>query len=229
MNDINVLYLSIPYNWSNTYYKLLYLLAYNGKNIIDDCDYTCNNKGNNVFTCWNLFQSAIAAKELGEDKKANLFKDYVDKQLNYYIKNDKIELPKFDTNNYPKISIKPNGDDTYTLVILYKDYVKELQIPDNGSIIPDINYIYYGTINNKNIEDIDITSLIKVSNSIFGKSIEFTTTEDKNIICFISYIPLSFISAGLPLSCNEQKYNNLYYYYTDELIPSNTYIIINKL
>lgn len=229
MNDINVLYLSIPYKWSNTYYKLLYLLAYYGKNIIDDCDYVCNNKGNNVFTCWNLFQSAIAANELGEEKKANLFKDYVDKQLNYYINNNDIELPEFNTNDYPKLSIKPNGDNTYTLVISYKNYIKELKIPDDGTIVPDKNYIYYGITNSKNIEDIDINSLTKESYTIFGKSIEFTTTEDKNIICFISYTPLSFVCAGLPLICNMQQHNNLYYYYTDELIPSTTYITINKL
>ena len=143
MNDINVLYLSIPYKWSNTYYKLLYLLAYYGKNIIDDCDYICKNKGNNVFTCWNLFQSAIAANELGEEKKANLFKDYVDKQLNYYINNNDIELPEFNTNDYPKLSIKPNGNGTYTLIISYKNYIKELQIPDDGTVVPDENYIYY--------------------------------------------------------------------------------------
>ncbi len=229
MNDINVLYLSIPYKWSNTYYKLLYLLAYNGKNIIDDCDYICNNKGNNVFTCWNLFQSAIAANELGEDKKANLFKDYVDKQLNCYINNNNIELLKFDTNDYPKLSIKPNGNDTYTLVISYKDYVKELLIPDNGTVVPDAKYIYYGVINKGNIEDIDINSLTKESDTVFGKSLKFTTTKDKNVICFISYTPLSFISAGLPLICNMEQYNNLYYYYTDELIPSTTDITINKL
>lgn len=227
MNDINVLYLSIPYEWSNTYYKLLYLLAYNGKNIIDDCNYTCVNKGNNVFTCWNLFQSAIAAKELGEDKKANLFKDYVDKQLNYYINNNNIDLPQFNTDNYPKLSLKPNEDDTYTLVISYNNYIKELQIPDNN-INPNNDYIYYGVVNTNNVEDINTNNLTKTTSNIFGKSIKFITTTDNNIICFVSYIPLSFISAGLPLNCNIEQYNNLYYYYTDELIPSKTNIIINK-
>lgn len=236
MSDINVLYLSIPYEWSNTYYKLLYLLAYNGKNIIDDCNYTCANKGNNVFTCWNLFQSAIAAKELGEDKKATLFKDYVDKQLNYYINNDAIDLPKFDTNDYPKLSLKPNGDNSYTLVISYNDYTKELKIPDDGSVTPDpkpdtptdTNYVYYGVVNTNNVEDIDIDSLTKNNSDIFDKNIDFTTTESNSIICFVSNIKLSFISAGLPLTCNSKEYNNLYYYWTDELKPSISTITINK-
>lgn len=236
MSDINVLYLSIPYEWSNTYYKLLYLLAYDGKNIIDDCNYTCANKGNNVFTCWNLFQSAIAAKELGEDKKATLFKDYVDKQLNCYIRNDNIELPKFDTDDYPKLSLKPNGDDTYTLVISYNDYTKELKIPDDGSVTPepkpdnptDSTYVYYGVVNTNQSENVNISSLTKGDSSTFGKTISFTTTENDSIICFVSSIKLSFTSAGLPLTCNLKEYNNLYYYYTDELTPSTSTITINK-
>ena len=96
--NANLLYLCIPKAWNNTYYKLLYLLADEGKNIIDDCNYTCSNKGNNVFTCWNLFQSAIAANEIGETKKANLFINYIDKQLDYYSKNKNIIIPNIDEN-----------------------------------------------------------------------------------------------------------------------------------
>lgn len=226
MSDINVLYLSIPYQWSNTYYKLLYLLAYSGKNIIDDCNYLCNNKGNNVFTCWNLFQSAIAANELGETKKAELFIDYVDKQLDCYIRNDKITLPTFNTDDYPKLSLKPNGNDTYTLVITYKDYIKEIQIPESGIDLKDV--IYYGVTNSNNVEDIDLTTLTKESYSVFGKTLEFTTTKENDIICFISPIPLVFVSAGLPLTCNMEQYDSFYYYTTDRLLPSKTNIIINK-
>ena len=95
--NANLLYLCIPKAWNNIYYKLLYLLADEGKNIIDDCNYTCSNHGNNVFTCWNLFQSAIAANEVGENKKANLFINYIDKQLDCYIKGKDIIIPTIDT------------------------------------------------------------------------------------------------------------------------------------
>lgn len=52
-----------------------------GKTIIDDCNATCKGNGKQILNCWNLFQSAIANKELGNNKQADLFIDYINKQL----------------------------------------------------------------------------------------------------------------------------------------------------
>lgn len=89
----NVVYLTIPGDYIGVYYKLLYLLAAIGKDIISDCNYVCHNNGNNVFTCWNVFQSAIAAYNLGNTKEANVLIDYVNGQLDIYANNENIKVP----------------------------------------------------------------------------------------------------------------------------------------
>lgn len=75
-------YLTIPAEYVCVYHKLLILMADFGKTIVDDCNATCKGNGKNIFNCWNLFQSAIACKELGKDKEAEFFIDYITKQLN---------------------------------------------------------------------------------------------------------------------------------------------------
>lgn len=87
-DDTNIIYLKIPSRFKDTYYKLLHCLADFGKAIIVDCN---KNKGNinaNIISCWNLFQSAISCEELKRTKEADLFIDYIDKQLNIIYKND---------------------------------------------------------------------------------------------------------------------------------------------
>ena len=53
-----VLYLTIPSEWTCTYHQLINYIADAGKGIIDDCSFTCKGYGKKLFNCWGLFQSA---------------------------------------------------------------------------------------------------------------------------------------------------------------------------
>lgn len=75
-------YLTIPADWVCVYHKLLTYMADFGKTVVDDCNAICKGDSKNIISCWNLFQSAIACKELGKDKEAEFFIDYITKQLN---------------------------------------------------------------------------------------------------------------------------------------------------
>lgn len=75
------LYLTIPADYICTYHKLLVYLADFGKKLLDDCSAVCKGNNKTVVDCWNLFQSALACKSLGQDKQASLFIDYINKQL----------------------------------------------------------------------------------------------------------------------------------------------------
>lgn len=79
-------YLTIPADWVCVYHKLLTYMADFGKTIVDDCNAICKGHSKNIITCWNLFQSAIACKELGNDKEAEFFINYINKQLEYIYK-----------------------------------------------------------------------------------------------------------------------------------------------
>lgn len=86
-NIDNYTYLTIPDEYVCTYYKLLSYMADFGKTIIDDCNASCKGSGRNILTCWNLFQAALAAYELGRTKEADFFINYIERQLKQIYKN----------------------------------------------------------------------------------------------------------------------------------------------
>lgn len=66
-----VLYLTIPSEWTCTYHQLINYVADSGKAIIDDCSFACKGDGKKLFNCWGLFQSACAAYQQSDYTKAN--------------------------------------------------------------------------------------------------------------------------------------------------------------
>ena len=99
------LYLTIPSDYVCTYHKLLVYLADFGKNLLDDCSAICKGNNKTVVDCWNLFQSALACRTLGQDKQASLFIDYINKQLDNIYKGAN-EIVYNGGNYYP---ITPDG------------------------------------------------------------------------------------------------------------------------
>ena len=137
-----VVYLTIPIAWIPTYRRLISLIASAGKSVIDDCSYGCKGNGSVVFNCWNIFQSACAAKANGQSKQAQLFIDYVDKQIESYNKANNIKV----TDTSFKYIITPDGkcladgvikDDVVNLSLdsknkeIYDNYIKN---KDNGKV-----------------------------------------------------------------------------------------------
>ena len=99
------LYLTIPAEYVCTYHKLLVYLADFGKALLDDCSADCKNDNRNIIECWNLFQSAVVCRTIGQDKQANLFIDYINKRIDKVYK-DK-EASNFSGANYYPIT--PDG------------------------------------------------------------------------------------------------------------------------
>lgn len=99
------LYLTIPADYICTYHKLLVYLADFGKKLLDDCSAVCKGNNKTVIDCWNLFQSALACKSLGQDKQASLFIDYINKQLEQVYRGTDEKL--FNGGNYYPIT--PDG------------------------------------------------------------------------------------------------------------------------
>lgn len=78
---VDQVYLTVPTEWVCVYHKLLVYMADFGKTLVDDCTASCKGNGKNILNCWNLFQSALACKELGKTKEADFFIDYIRMQL----------------------------------------------------------------------------------------------------------------------------------------------------
>ena len=81
MNVEEMIVLSVPKEWEDTYIKLLTVISQSGEAILNDCSYGCKGDGSIMFNCWNIFQAACAAYALGNIKRANLYINYVNKQI----------------------------------------------------------------------------------------------------------------------------------------------------
>lgn len=85
-------YLTIPAKYICTYHKLLTYLADFGKKLLDDCSASCKGNNKTIIDCWNLFQSALACYTLGNTKQADLFIDYINKQLEHIYRGEDVEV-----------------------------------------------------------------------------------------------------------------------------------------
>lgn len=148
-------YLTIPSEYVCLYHRLLIYMADFGKEIIDDCNIICNGGNKSIINCWNLFQSAIACKELGKDKEAEFFINYIELQLkNIYHDNRKDEY----TSVFP--------------VTIDKDGFLKAQVTCGNDVIFTVNEktgeLYEHSINNNKIYNIVDNNLIvkgKVNNN----------------------------------------------------------------
>lgn len=75
-------YMTVPSKYVCVYHKLLVFMAQYGLDMLNDCSATCKGNNKNIVTCWNMFQSAMAAYQLGQDKLAETLLKYIKGQLN---------------------------------------------------------------------------------------------------------------------------------------------------
>lgn len=106
MGNNDLIYLSIPKKFESVYYKLLHAIADFGQQILKECD--SSNCDNNLISCWNLFQSAIACEELNRTKESELFINFIEKQLAIIYKNNIIDTK--DTIYAVFIGAHPSGE-----------------------------------------------------------------------------------------------------------------------
>lgn len=79
--DGTYVYLTVPLKYNCVYTKLLIMVSDLGIDLIKDCTSTCKGINRQVINCWNMFQAACAAYQLGEEKKADLLINYIIAQL----------------------------------------------------------------------------------------------------------------------------------------------------
>ena len=173
IKQADVIYLTIPGEYIDVYYKLLYLLAAVGKNIISDCNYICHNNGNNVFTCWNVFQSAIAAYNLGNTKEANVLIEYVNGQLDIYANNENIKVPDNFKDNYPNVTYTVNDDGTVNVVVRVNI---DGEIYENDMIVPSYDWSY-GASDAATPDTLLIEDLIKTGGHLVAGEYKVETTK----------------------------------------------------
>lgn len=93
----------------------------------------------------------------------------------------------------------------------------------------DNDACYYGASSAKNMSELNIEDLAKTDGDLVNKTINIETTEDKPFVWFVSRLQLVFYQAGFEASMNSTRLGDLYYYWSDELVPGNDNIYSIKL
>lgn len=135
-------YLVIPIEYASIFIKLMNLLNALGKEMIDNCDATCNGNGKTITTCWMLFQAAVEAYHIGNAEEANDLVKYIENKLDIIVKEDTEQVGEFfvDENLTIKGACQANKEvkvfidkEDYSA---YEDYLLH---KDNGKVFVKIN------------------------------------------------------------------------------------------
>ena len=84
--DLEYVYVTIPAEYICVYHRILAMMADYGEEMLKDCKASCTDKNNNVIECFNMFNSAVAARKLGKDKLAALIIKYIKAKINQIYK-----------------------------------------------------------------------------------------------------------------------------------------------
>lgn len=76
------IYVTIPAEYICVYHRILAMMADYGEEMLKDCKASCTNKNSGIIECFNMFNSAVAAKKLKKDKLAETIIKYIKVKIN---------------------------------------------------------------------------------------------------------------------------------------------------
>lgn len=80
--ELEYIYVTIPAEYICVYHRILAMMADYGEEMLKDCKASCTDKNSGVIECFNMFNSAVAARKLGKDKLAEVIIKYVKTKIN---------------------------------------------------------------------------------------------------------------------------------------------------
>lgn len=80
------IYVTIPAEYICVYHRILAMMADYGEEMLKDCKASCTDKNSGVIECFNMFNSAVAARKLGKDKLAEIIIKYIKAKINQIYK-----------------------------------------------------------------------------------------------------------------------------------------------
>lgn len=142
-NDIiNFIYLLIPENYITTYQKLITIIFNNNKEIKDKPNNVINKQ---LINCWNLFQSAVAAYNLGFIKQADFFIDFINCNVDKIKIIDGKLILELDDGNLKKIINSNKEDIEFNIDFATGQLVQKGETKDNITIKDNYLIQEYGT------------------------------------------------------------------------------------
>lgn len=135
------IYMTIPADYVCTYNKILVLLAKYGVEMLINCEAGCSSKNKSIISCFNMFNAAVAARKLGQDKIAETIIAYVNSQLKIINNNEDINpqvVFPVDENGYLKAIVSCGENPKFTIDVESGElWKKSITGKDNGVYVLD--------------------------------------------------------------------------------------------
>lgn len=80
------IYVTIPAEYICVYHRILAMMADYGEDMLKDCKASCKDRNSGVIECFNMFNSAVAARKLGKSKLAEVIIKYIKAKINQIYK-----------------------------------------------------------------------------------------------------------------------------------------------
>lgn len=75
-------YVTIPAEYICVYHRILAMLADYGEDMLKDCKASCTDRNIDIIECFNMFNSAVAARKLGKNSLAATLIKYIKSKIN---------------------------------------------------------------------------------------------------------------------------------------------------
>lgn len=80
--ELEYIYVTIPAEYICVYHRILAMMADYGEEMLKNCKASCTDRNSGVIECFNMFNSAVAARKLGKTKLAEIIIKYVKTKIN---------------------------------------------------------------------------------------------------------------------------------------------------
>lgn len=86
VTSIKYIYATIPAEYVCVYHRILAMLSDYGEEMLKDCKATCKDRNSGIIECFNMFNAAVAAKQLGQESRANAYIKFIKAKINQIYK-----------------------------------------------------------------------------------------------------------------------------------------------
>lgn len=200
------IYITIPKEYVCVYHRILVMLADYGEEMLKDCKATCTERNSTVIECFNMFNAAVAAHTLGQEKKATLLINYIKAKINQIYKGE---------DNSPGFVFPVDENGILKAFVSCND-LPRFFVEDNVLYKQDQNLGYIEQYSLR--DEIDHKSFV----SPFDFDVEATVIED------IVHVNVKYKYDGVYLNETEQTVPRAEYYIDGDYIPDLNVYPISK-
>lgn len=202
------IYVTVPAEYICVYHRILAMMADYGEEMLKDCKASCTNKNSGIIECFNMFNSAVAARKLKKDKLAETIIKYIKAKINQIyrdIDNSTSFIFPVDENGQLKAFISCNEKPMF--------YIN----PEDGELYEHKFGNGFEEHFGLGDEDNDISEEIERDKLVVTLNPRYDTVNDITVPC----ADISIKYDNIPLTYSDVT---ITYYFDDEEVPNFKYV-----